>query len=156
MLLHNHIGKSFVIVNLPSTLWYLINGWSFLSELLGCHLGWHDSWMHGCIWNGEGNVCSAEFINNNPWTGWHAFFFYHLLCSLFRCCLQCFNYLHYLSDDGDVSFDDDFDKIGNSVSSSCDFLFYLSLIMLFKVGPFIPVSMPALQKASLGQEEWAC
>lgn len=44
----------------------------------------------------------------------HIFFFYHLQCSLFRCCLQCFNYLHYLSDDGDVSFDDDFDKIGNS------------------------------------------
>lgn len=83
-------------------------------------------------------------------------FFYHLQCSLFRCCLQCFNYLHYLSDDGDVSFDDDFDKIGNSVSSSCDFLFYLSLMMLFKVGPSIPVSMPALQNASLGQEEWAC
>lgn len=36
--------------------------------------------------------------------------------SFHALCLQFVNHLHYISDDGDRSFDDDFDKIDNSVS----------------------------------------
>lgn len=110
---------------------------------------WAAIWVdmnHECMWNGERNVCSGELINNNPWTWWHAYFFiipnapsFVVAFSFSALSLLC------LSDDGDASFDDDFDRIGNSVSSSHDFLFYLSPMMLFKAGPFIPVSMPALQ-----------
>jgi hypothetical protein len=36
-----------------------------------------------------------------------------------------FSIIYCLSDDGDASFDDDFDKIDNSVSSSYEFFFFL-------------------------------
>lgn len=79
--------------------------------------------LHGCQWNVERNVCLTYLIEKRSMNRMTFSFLIFSNASSFVIAFG-FSIIYCLSDDGDASFDDDFDKIDNSVSSSYEFFLF--------------------------------